>query len=60
MTADFKTVKEKFLARTFQTYKTVKKAFIEWKNNKSHIEEGDFCELMLAWGFTENCVSELF
>jgi hypothetical protein len=43
MTADFKIVKEKFLARTFQTYKTVKKAFIEWKpKNKSHIELQDF------------------
>ena len=38
ITADFKQIRERFIAKTFQTFKTVKKAFVEWKDNKTHIE----------------------
>ena len=59
MTTDFKNVKDKFLAKTFQTYKTVKKAFVVWKDNKSYIEFDHFKFLMDSWGFANDC-SELF
>ncbi len=59
MSSDFKTVREKFIAKTFNTYKTVKKAFVEWKNNKSYIEFEHFKELMESWGFANDC-TELF
>ena len=46
ITADFKSVREKFIAKTFQTFKTVKKAFVEWKGSKSHIEFDRFKQMM--------------
>lgn len=52
-------MKEKFIAKTFNTYKTVKKAFVDWKDNQSHIESGHFKELMVSWGFANDC-TELF
>lgn len=45
-------VKERFIARTFTQYKTVKKAFVEWKGAGSHYLEFDhFRRLMDDWGF---------
>jgi Ca2+-binding EF-hand superfamily protein len=59
ITADFKSVREKFIAKTFQTFKTVKKAFVEWKGSKSHIEFDRFKQMMESWGFANDC-TELF
>ena len=58
MTTDFKNVKDKFLAKTFQTYKTVKKAFVVWKDNKSYIEFDHFKFFMDSWGFANDCIEE--
>lgn len=57
--SDFHTVREKFIAKTFQTFKTIKKAFVEWKDHSTHIEFDHFKEMMESWGFANDC-TELF
>jgi Ca2+-binding EF-hand superfamily protein len=55
-----KAIKERFLARTFNQYKSVQKAFVEWRNpSKNHIEFDHFKEMMESWGFKSDC-RELF
>ena len=45
-------VKERFIARTFTQFKTVKKAFVEWKSGGNNFIEFDhFRRLMDDWGF---------
>lgn len=45
-------VKERFIARTFASYKTVKKAFVEWKSaGQNYVEFEDFYRYMKTWGF---------
>lgn len=52
-------VKERFVAKTFQTFKTVKRAFTEWKKDKAYIDLENFTEMMESWGFVNDC-TELF
>ena len=60
ITSGLKAIKERFLARTFNQFKSVQKAFIEWRNpGKNHIEFEHFKEMMEAWGFKSDC-RELF
>ena len=46
------TLRERFIARTFNQYKTVKKAFVEWKlTGGNYIERDRFNQLVGGWGF---------
>jgi Ca2+-binding EF-hand superfamily protein len=57
---DLASIREKFTARTFSTFKSVKKAFVEWKSpGKNFIEFENFKLLMESWGFKNDC-HELF
>ena len=45
-------LKERMIARTFNTYKTLKKAFIEWKlPGCNYFDYPRFEEMMNTWGF---------
>lgn len=45
-------LKERFVARTFSTYKTVKKAFVDWKlTGCNYFDYPKFVEMMNNWGF---------
>ena len=47
-----KDLKERFVARTFQQYKTLKSAFVSWKEGqKNHITYERFHELINLWSF---------
>ena len=59
ITSESSQVKERFIAKTFQTFKSIKKAFVEWKKDSTHIEFDTFKQMMKDWGFINDC-SELF
>lgn len=45
-------IKERFIARTFAMFKTVKRAFVEWKRSgEAYIEFDSFRRYMEEWGF---------
>lgn len=56
---DLEKVKQRFIDKTFQSYKSVKKAFVEWKRDQKYVELDRFKEIMNNWGLDENC-AELF
>jgi len=57
-------MKEKFIHRTYNQFKTLKRGFVEWKTaGTNYIELGRFTELMEGWGFNsdqEDLIGELF
>jgi len=45
-------LKERFVQRTFSTYSTLKKAFVDWKlQGKNYFDYPKFKQLMNNWGF---------
>ena len=45
-------LKERFVQRTFSTYSTLKKAFVDWKlPGKNYFDYPKFKHMMKNWGF---------